>query len=69
MKLIRIVGAIVALAGSGMFTAAIYNSLPRVSGSSGLGVIALNSLVLGLAMIVVGICIVIIAGRFNKKLP
>jgi hypothetical protein len=75
MNWFRIVGAIIALAGLGMFVVGVRNSLPMtnafpgIGSSAGIGVIDLKSFPLGLVMVVVGLCVAIIAGRSPEKLP
>ncbi|HEX3101795.1 MAG TPA: hypothetical protein VHQ01_08390 [Pyrinomonadaceae bacterium] len=69
----RIIGAIVSLAGSGIFILALLGSLPqtKTNASAGIGAVGpihFIELFLGAVLVVIGLSVAIIGGR-SKKLP
>ena len=69
MNWIRITGAIVSLAGSGLFIISLLGSMPMTNGSAGIGAVGavhLLELFFGVVLVIIGLCIVIIGRTFEK---
>ena len=69
MNWIRITGAIVSLAGSGLFIISLLGSMPMTNGSAGIGAVRpvqILELFTGVALVIIGLFIAIIGGRSKK---
>lgn len=66
MNWFRVIGSIISPAGTGIFIVALLLSIPQGNASARIGVINITGLFFGAILVLIGLCLTIIGGRYKK---